>query len=703
MSNTNQALIYLQNQYGQAMEFHQKGRLDDAEKIYLSIIKLQPKYANAMHGLGLIELGRGKYQESIKWFNQAIKIEKNAAYLNNRGSAYFELKKMSEALADYQASLKLQPDYLDAQYNLANLLSSINKNEEAIAAYKKILQKDPHQKDALFNRGNAYKKLKKYQEALDDYQRVLQLEPNNMKALLNSGNTFLALEDLEKAIKSYDQLLEINPSYSEVVLGRANALILQKKYDLAIDAYKKHILLKPDEKESYYGLGNALKDTLKFEDAIYCYKIAIEKDPSYFDALTNLGNTLRRVKRFDEAAIYFSKAVEAKPDDPDAYSNLGNILHDLNRTDLAIDAYAQALVISPKDVRANYNIGNIYKELNQFEEAIKQLEHVLTINPDDIETQFAIGMMLLTLGKYKEGFTLYEKRWVRESLIEKPRKYPQALWTGTQSLEGKTILIYIEQGLGDTIQFCRLLYQLKNRGAKIVFEVQKSLMGLMKQIECVDQIIAYKEEFIDFDYYCPLLSLPHYLNLELENIPLAQGYLKPLPEYVKKWQEKLGPQIKPRIGLICSGNRMHENDQNRSILLFEIIPYLPQEFEYVTLQKEMRDVDRQLIEKYPLFKSYGDELDSFDDTAALCSLMDIVISVDTSVAHLSGALGKKTWLLLPYSPDWRWMLDRKDTPWYHSMKIYRQKQMKNWNPVFAQVGLDLKQEFFKDTSSESRI
>ncbi len=692
MSNTHPALVYLQYQYLQALNHHENGRLDEAQRIYQSIVKLQPKFAEALHGLGLIALARSNYQEAIEWFNQALKIEKNAAYFNNRGSAYFEIKKMQEALADYQAALKLQPGFIDAQYNLANLFSATQRHEDAITAYNKILLKDNLQIDAFYNRGNAYKKLNKYQEALQDYQTVLHIEPNNMKALLNLGNTYIALENLDEAINAYDKILKGNPLYAEVVLARANALILQKKYELAIDGYKTHIQIKPDEKESYYGLGNALKDILKFEDAIYCYRKAIEIDPQYYDALTNLANTLRRVKQFNEAAIYYSRAVEANPIEPDAYSNLGNILHDLNRTDLAIDAYAQALVIAPNDVRANYNIGNIYKELNQFEEAIEQLDHVLTLNPDDEETLFAKGVMLLTMGRYKEGFQLYEQRWERKSLIEKPRDYSQPLWNGTQSLEGKTILIHIEQGLGDTIQFSRLLNQLQKRGATIIFEVQKPLIGIMSRITGVSKVIAYKSEFKEFDYYCPLLSLPHYLNLELDNIPMAEGYLKPLPEYLNKWQLKLGPKTKPRVGLICSGNKMHENDQNRSILLFEIIQYLPQEFEYITLQKEMREVDRQLIEKYPLFKSFGDELDNFDDTAALCELMDVVISVDTSVAHLSGAIGKKTWLLIPFSPDWRWLLERKDSPWYLSMTIYRQESMKNWASVFEKVAIDLKKE-----------
>jgi tetratricopeptide (TPR) repeat protein len=688
----NQQELYLAQKLAQAKQLHSQGNLDEAQKAYLSILKLQTKNPEALHGLGLITYVQKKYQESIKYMNQAIQIHADESYLNNRGTVYFALKKYTEAEMDYKKALRLKPGFADAEFNLANLFSEINRSKEALDIYDLLIQRNPNDIEALYNRGNTYSRIKNFQEAILDFNQVIALQPNHINALLNRGNAYLGLEDLDLAIASYSQAIELQPNYVEALLSRANSYLAKKLHDLARQDFLKVIQLKPNHKESYFSLGNVYKDTFYFHDAAACYQQAIAIDENYYDALTNLANTLRRLKAFDEAAVYYSRAVQANPNSPEPYSNLGNILHDLKRTDLAIDAYLKSLEIEPNYKRGLYNLGNIFKELNQLEEALKQFEFILSTNPSDIETHFARGMVLLTLGRYKEGFKLYEYRWQRESLITKLREYEQPLWTGHESLEGKTILIYIEQGLGDTIQFGRLMPELEKRGAKVLFEVQKPLVNLMKQIRGVSEVIPYQDELPQFDYFCPLLSLPAALELDVQTIPLAKGYLQANSEYVSKWQNILGEKTKPRIGLVCSGNPQHENDQNRSILLFNIIPHLPKEFEYITLQKEMREVDRELIKKYPLFKSYGDHLENFDDTAALCELMDIVISVDTSVAHLSGALAKKTFLLIPYCPDWRWMLERTDTPWYDSMKIYRQEFSNDWTSTFTKLAQDLKKE-----------
>jgi len=684
--------IYLAQKLSQAKQSHAQGKLDDAQKAYLSLLKIQAKNPEVLHGLGLIAYVQNKYQESIKYMNQAIQIHPDENYLNNRGTVYFALKKYPEAEMDYKKALRLKPNFADAEYNLANLYSEINRIKDALNIYDLLIQRNPNDIEALFNRGNTYSRIKSFQEAILDFNQVIQMQPTHTKALLNRGNAYLGLEDLDQAIASYSHAIDLQPDFIEALTSRANSYIAKKLNDLARQDFLKVIQLKPNHKESYFSLGNVYKDTFYLHDAVACYQQAIAIDENYYDALTNLANTFRRLKAFDEAAIYYSRAVQANPNSPEPYSNLGNILHDLKRTDLAIDAYVKSLEIDPNYKRGLYNLGNIFKELNQLEEALKQFEFILSTNPLDVETHFARGMVLLTLGRYKEGFKLYEYRWQRESLITKLREYDQPLWTGNESLDGKTILIYIEQGLGDTIQFGRLIPELAKRGAKVLFEVQKPLVSLMKQIPGVSEVILYKDELPRFDFFIPLLSLPSALELDIQTIPLAQGYLQANPDYVAKWQNILGEKKKPRIGLVCSGNPMHENDQNRSILLFNIIPFLPQEFEYITLQKEMRDVDRELIKKYPLFKSYGDQLDNFDDTAALCELMDIVISVDTSVAHLSGALAKKTFLLLPYCPDWRWMLERTDTPWYQSMKIYRQEFSNDWTSTFTKLAQDLKIE-----------
>ena len=688
----NQQVLYLAQKLAQAKQLHAQGNLDEAQKAYLSILKLQAKTPDALHGLGLITYVQKKYQESIKYMNQAIQIHPDENYLNNRGTVFFALKKYPEAEIDYKKALRLKPGFADAEFNLANLYTEINRIKDALDIYDVLIQRNPNDIEALYNRGNAYSRIKKLQEAILDFNQVIQLQPTHINALFNRGNAYLGIEDLDLAIASYSQAIEIQSNFVEALMARANSYIAKKLHDLARQDFLQVIQLKPNYKESYFSLGNVYKDTFYFHDAVACYQQAIAIDENYYDALTNLANTLRRLKAFDEAAIYYSRAVQANPNSPEPYSNLGNILHDLKRTDLAIDAYIKSLEIEPNYKKGLYNLGNIFKELNQLEEALRQFEFILSTNPTDIETQFAKGMVLLTLGRYKEGFKLYEYRWQRESLITKLRKYDQPLWTGNESLDGKTILIYIEQGLGDTIQFGRLMPELAKRGAKVIFEVQKPLVNLMKQIPGVSAVIPYQDDLPHFDYFSPLLSLPAALELDVQRIPLAQGYLHANPEYVTKWQNILGEKTKPRIGLVCSGNPQHENDQNRSILLCNIIPFLPQEFEYITLQKEMREIDRELIKKYPLFKSYGDQLESFDDTAALCELMDIVISVDTSVAHLSGALAKKTFLLIPYCPDWRWMLERTDTPWYNSMTIYRQEFSNDWTSTFNKLAQDLKKE-----------
>ena len=690
-----QQAIFLAQKLAHAQQLHQQGLFNEAKKAYESLLKIQTKNAEALHGLGLIAYMQQKYQEGIKYINQAIQISPEANYFNNRGTIYFALKKYPEAEIDYKKALRLQPNLTDAKFNIANLYSEISRIQDALNFYNQILCDEPLHLEALYNRGNTYKQEKRLEEARQDYDQVLRMNPKHQNALLNRGNVFLGMEELDLAIDSYSLAIEVDTTFSEALICRANAYSLQKKYELVVIDLMQVIQLRPDHKESYYGLANALKDQYYFHDAVSYYQKAIAIDPYYYEALTNLANTLRRLKVFDQAAVYYSQAVQARPHSAEAYSNLGNILHDIKRTDLAIDAYVKALEIDSKDQRALYNLGNIFKELNQLDEALEQFNYVLSMAPDSIETRFAKGMIYLTQGKYKEGFELYELRWQRESLVTKLRKYEQPLWTGQESLENKTILIYIEQGLGDTIQFSRLIPELAKRGAQVLFEVQKPVINLMQQIPGVTKLIPYQDPLPDFDYYCPLLSLPAKLGLELERIPLSQGYLKTQPNYVDKWQKILGTKTKPRIGLVCSGNSMHENDQNRSILLFELIPFLPTEFEYVCLQKEMREVDRQMLQKYPLFKSYGDDLETFDDTAALCELMDIVISVDTSVAHLSGALAKKTYLLIPYCPDWRWMLNREDSPWYDAMKIYRQEYSNQWHTTFVKLANDLKSELLK--------
>jgi hypothetical protein len=296
-------------------------------------------------------------------------------------------------------------------------------------------------------------------------------------------------------------------------------------------------------------------------------------------------------------------------------------------------------------------------------------------------------------GDFENGLPLYENRWYSDKASEFSGKrfFDRPIWLGSESIQGKTILLYGEQGLGDFIQFCRYVKLVVDLGAKVILETPHSLAGLMKGLDGISQLVITGEELPIFDYQCPLLSLPLALKTNLQNIPNRIRYIN-INNHLNKsieWKARLGLKSKPRAGLVWSGNPHHKNDHNRSLLLRDILPFLPNQFEYISLQNEVREVDKLTLDANPHILSYASHLNDFLDTATLIDNLDLVISVDTSVAHLSGALGRKTLVLLPYVPDWRWLLDRDDSPWYPSMKLYRQTSIGNWNSALDRVKSDL--------------
>ncbi|PIT71198.1 hypothetical protein B9Z41_17075, partial [Limnohabitans sp. JirII-31] len=285
-------------------------------------------------------------------------------------------------------------------------------------------------------------------------------------------------------------------------------------------------------------------------------------------------------------------------------------------------------------------------------------DKAISLKPDYAGAHWNKSLELLALGQFKEGWKSYEWRWKHEDLGSKLPNFSQPQWLGVESLQGQTILLHSEQGLGDTIQFCRYAKLVKAQGARVVMEIPAALVPLLQGLEGVDELVQSRQALPAFDYHCPLLSLPLAFKTELSTIPSPEPYLRSDKAKVNQWRIKLGPKSKPRVGLVWSGSTQHKKDHNRSLRLDELIHYLPNSFDYVCLQKEIRAVDQETL-KQSRIQYFGDELKDFADTAALCELMDVVISVDTSVAHLSGALGRPTWVLLPYVPDWRWLLDRE--------------------------------------------
>ena len=360
--------------------------------------------------------------------------------------------------------------------------------------------------------------------------------------------------------------------------------------------------------------------------------------------------------------------------------------------DAAILDYREAMRLSPESAFPHSNLGEVLRDTRQLDEAIKNYDRAIELEPNDPVAYWNKSLALLLGGRLAEGFALYERR-LDNSMGHSKRDFAQPLWLGDAPLYGKTILLHSEQGLGDTIQLCRYAPLVAALGGRVVLEVQMPLVGLLKDLGGVAQIVAAGTTLPAFDLQCPLLSLPLAFKTDQNNIPASQAYLTANIVQTAKWRQKIGERNKPRVGLVWSGNADHKNDHNRSIELATLVENLPQDYTYFSLQKEVRPADMEVLNRASWIRHFGTELDDFTDTAALCKLMDVVVCVDTSVAHLSAALGCPTWILLPYSVDWRWMLERVDSPWYPSAKLYRQERIGSWDDVFLRVRSDLALSF----------
>jgi len=389
----------------------------------------------------------------------------------------------------------------------------------------------------------------------------------------------------------------------------------------------------------------------------------------------------------------YNQAIRLKPDYAEAWSNRGLALQELKQLEAALESYNKSIEIDPDYADAYSGRGNVLLEFKQWEEAVASYDQAIAVKPDYANNYWNKSLALLSGGKYLEGWELYEWRWKKKEFTSPKRNFSEPLWLGNESIAGKTILLHSEQGLGDTIQFCRYVKLVADLGARIIFEVESTLIGLLRQFYDISEFIAKGDPLPPFDTHCPLMSLPLAFKTTIETIPFASKYLSGDPERVAEWSSRLGEKSGPRIGLAWSGSAIHKNDRNRSILLSAMMRHLPPEFKYVSLQKEFREVDKATLESMKNIAHYGDQLGDFADTAALCELMDVVISVDTSVAHLSGAMGKPTWVMLPYSSDWRWLFDRSDSPWYESARLYRQEKAVDWQGVLARVSADLSRQF----------
>ena len=538
-----------------------------------------------------------------------------------------------------------------------------------------------------YNRANTLHALKRFDEALASFDRALALRPDSAAALANRGVTLHALARFEEALASFDAAAALWPDGDAVFANRGMTLNALKRFGEALASFDHALALRPDNAEALGSRGVTLHVLRRFDEALVSYDRALALRADNAEVHSNRSVTLFELKRFAEALASGERALALQPDYPEAHVSRGNALSVLKRFDEASANYDRALALRPDYAEAHTCLGVNLHSLKRFDEALQCYERALAVRSDFAEAHYNTGLSRLLTGDFDRGWAEHE--WWREAAQFKraERKFAQPRWTGSAAIAGKTILLHAEQGFGDTIQFCRYAPRVAALGARVILEVQEPLRDLiLRSLDGVAQVVTKGDTMPPFDMHCPFLSLPLAFGTRLETIPHETPYLRASAQAVANWSARLPPKTRARIGLAWSGRPEHNNDQNRSIDLASFLsPLGGIDATLVSLQREVRAADAIVLRERSDLIHFGEELKDFSDTAALAANMDLVIAVDTSVAHLAGALAKPVWVLLPFVPDWRWLLDRDDSPWYPTARLFRQDDSRRWDSVFARL------------------
>lgn len=547
--------------------------------------------------------------------------------------------------------------------------------------------------DILFHEGLSHHQQGRLGEAQAIYEKLMDLHPRHFGAVYSLGVIAAQSGRHLEAVEILDRALAIDPHNVEALFNHGNLLHRLKRPREALESYQRLIQAKPDFADAHLNRGIVLQQLDRLQDALASFERFIQLNPGYGGAYFHRGNVLRLLERPLDALASYDKAIDLQPDHAQTYSNRGNVLKDLDRFEEALASYDKAIALAPGTAEAHYNRGNVLQELERREEAIAAYERAIELKPDFVQAHFTLSQCRLTLGDFARGWQGYESRWdQRRQSGTTTREFAAPLWLGEEPLTGKTILLHSEQGLGDALQFCRYAKMVHDLGASVILEARKPLVELLKTLDGVSHLIARGGPLPAFDYHCPLMSLPLAFNTELDTIPAPERYISADPNRVAAWQVRLGEKIRPRIGIAWSGDPWNRDRLNRSTGLAAMRALFCEDFEWFSLHNDLTPIDAALLSSLDQPQHFGEEMD-FVETAAVIELMDLVISVDTSIAHLAGAMGKPLWILLPFRPDWRWLVDREESPWYPSARLFKQEIRGDWAGVMNRVGRVLKSRF----------
>lgn len=643
MSTSNKS-IKKNNQYNikdllavrEALDLLDNRQIDEAKKICLRVLERDPNLVYANNAMGLCALHEDQHQLAETYFKKALEQDpKNHEYLTSLGNAIYKQGRLPEAITLFNEALTISDGYLPARLALGEALREQNNPDETIAFFQDAVKRAPDLPGPYSHLGKAYIDANRYSEAIQSLLKSLQI--------------------------------------------------------------------KIDFSQAHTHLGIAFREMNMLTESLECMKTAVILDPEDIFANTELAETYIKMHQYDDAKQVFEHIVELAPTDPNSYSRLASHLYDFyDKYDEAMVLFHKGLELDPKHAITYNNIGAVKNEYGDSIEAIKYLKKALELKSNNyLSAQHNLALAQLQVGDYKEGWLNHECRMdvpERKKVYELIRQLfniiPQ--WDGKTSLVGKSILLMHEQGFGDSIQFIRYAIPLAEQGVKVYVYARDGLVNLFKTLSDKVTIIRKSDPLPKCDYSYPLMSLPYAMGVDsVDKILAYPKYLSADPALVSIWKEKIRQLTNHsnnlKVGIIWAGNPEHGNDRRRSIPIktFSQLFSIPG-IDFVSIQKG--EIPLKELKEEPLAKNVinlGEQFESFSDTAAAIECLDLVISVDTSVTHLSGALGHKTWTLIARASDWRWLLDRLDSPWYPSMRLFRQSERNNWSLVLDEVGEEL--------------
>ena len=611
-----------------------------------------------------------------------------AALLLNEALAHHKAGRLQEAEEGYREILRADPDHAEANHLLGLAAFQAGRHGPASEHISRAIRSNTGQAQYHKNLGNALFEQGRLEEATAAFERAVALAPDFPEAQNNLATALRKGGRAGEARAALERVAAAHPEYESAHQNLGTLLLDEGKPEEALAAFGRVIALRPDRAEAHYFSGCARRDLGRTAEALAAFERAIKFKPDYPDAHNLRGATLQEKGRPEEALAAYERAIDLRPDFVDAHNNRGNALQALGRLEEALAAHGRAVALRPDYPEAITSLGNTHLMGGRLEEAMEIYGRALAIDPDFGLANFNLSLALLLRGDLPAGFRRYESRWETDRLRPKKKDFPQPAWDGSPP-RGKTVLLYIEQGIGDTFQFVRYAKWVAGLGAKVVLECQPGLEALLAPAAGVGAVCAQGEALPAFDLHASLMSLPLLHGTTRETIPAEVPYLRPPPDppaVCGRISEVPGF----KVGLVWAGNPTHANDRNRSIALGRLAPLLDAEgVRFFGLQAGERSGEIARLGLGDRIEDLSGELKNFSATASVLERLDLLVSVDTAPAHLAGAMGRPVWTLLPFVPDWRWMQEGEDSPWYPTMRLFRQRRLGDWEETVGRVKKEL--------------